>query len=142
MSQYRRSREFQPEAIGSALVASHGCVTHAAARLGCIPVTIDEYAKREPDVAETLSEQCDCAFDLAESALFDAIKARQSWAIIFCLKHSHEGRARSYSERTEVAGVSDRPVNVTFNINRVDSREPEPFHRTAKYRDSIRDLSG
>lgn len=92
-------------------------------------------------MAETLREQHESALDTAEQALFDAIKAGQSWAIIFYLKHSREGRSRGYSERVEVA--TQPAVNIVVNISRVPAREPEPdipLERTPEYHRLIRDL--
>ena len=139
MSQRSRARQYEPEAICSAIVASRGIVKSAAYRLRCHPDTIYTAVKTFPEVAETLRLTRDETLDIAESHLFAAIERGEQWACEFFLKNTREGAARGYSARIDV-----QPVNIVVNVNRVVSREPEPepkpFNRTPAYREMIRDL--
>ena len=62
--------------------------------------TIYRMMERHPDVAEAVDEARDYTTDIAEAALYRAIRRGEPWAVQFYLKT--QGKRRGYVERTEV----------------------------------------
>jgi hypothetical protein len=92
-----RNEQLTPSRIISAIHAARGMITIAADSLGCHPETIRNYAKRHATVEQALREARDRTTDMAESKLFDAINAGESWAIQFYLRS--QGKDRGYNEQ-------------------------------------------
>lgn len=114
--------KFSPEQLIDAIRREPGgIITNVARRLKAHPHTVRNYADRYPEVKQALEEAREAGIDLAESKLFEAIKAGEHWAIVFFLRHSREGRRRGYSERIELASSPETPIIV--NLNRVPRRE-------------------
>lgn len=85
-----------------ALMEARGMVTVAASVVGCHPLTVRAYMRRYPTVAQALLDAREAMTDVAEMALYDAIVARESWAVTLYLKTI--GKSRGYVERQEVTG--------------------------------------
>jgi hypothetical protein len=92
-----------PDQIIDAVRRTHGMISHAAARLRCDRDTVHNYAKRFPAVAAAIREARERTLDIAELALYEAIKAGEPWAVMFYLRT--QGKARGYSERYELTGA-------------------------------------
>jgi hypothetical protein len=99
-----RKEEYTVDEVKTALRASKGFMTAAAAKLGCTTQTLRNYIKRYPDeLAEIMPEENEKMLDFAESKLFKQIQDDNLTAIIFFLKT--RGKARGYSERLEMTGA-------------------------------------
>lgn len=85
-------------------------VSKAAERLKCEPDTVRNYVKRYPRVAEALHEERESMTDVAEMALFDAIKGGEGWAVCFYLKT--QGKERGYVERHEFTGKDGEALQI------------------------------
>jgi hypothetical protein len=86
--------------LAAALRAEHGLVAQAATRLGMTREGLYKRIKRSPGLQAALAEARAAMTDVAESALFAAIRDREAWAVCFYLKT--QGRDRGYIERQEV----------------------------------------
>jgi hypothetical protein len=95
-----RTQRFKPEQIIQALIETRGMVTLAAEHLVCDTETIYNYAKRYPSVEAELKKQRERITDIAESKLYEAIDAGESWAIQYYLRT--QGRVRGYAERQDI----------------------------------------
>jgi hypothetical protein len=105
------TRKFTNDQIEAALRAAAGIVSGAAVKLGCTPRTIRNYLDRSEQLREVEAEIVDQNLDLAETKLLTAIRDGNLTAVIFYLKT--KGKARGYTERSEVTGADGGPIDVT-----------------------------
>jgi len=94
--------------IIKAVTKANGMITVAARALKIDPKTIRNRIKSSERVAAAIAESREFMLDTAEQKLFQAIKAREPWAVAFFLRTI--GKARGYVERAEQAGVN---LNIT-----------------------------
>ena len=107
-----KNEMFTVEKVMAALYKGGGFKSQAAKILKCSARTVDNYFERHPELFEIRDEIRDTVTDMAESQLFKAIKDGNLTATIFYLKC--RAKNRGYVERTELAGVSDQPINITM----------------------------
>lgn len=118
-------------AMLKALENSLGVVTTACEVVGIDRRTHYRWLQEDEDYKAKVESLSDLAIDFAESQLFELIKgahrevstpdgeviriqdAPNTSATIFYLKT--RGKKRGYVERTELAGVSDAPVQIIIN---------------------------
>jgi hypothetical protein len=105
-----------------ALTEARGMVTIAASRVGCHPLTVRAYMRRYPTVAQALVDARDQTTDLAESALYDAIAAREPWAITLYLKTIGKHRGYVESQEQRHSGPDGGPLALTVKV--IDDRQP------------------
>lgn len=108
-----RTRKYTDEQIVTALKATRGLVYLAAARMKCDPSTIYDRSKVSVAVSAAMTTERGKVVDLAESGLFDALKAKEAWAIQFALKTL--GKNRGYVERQETRDVTDEDIDAEIN---------------------------
>lgn len=94
-------KRFTDKEIIDALSASLGVHTDAAKILGCERSTISKALKKRPAVAKAHEEILEERLDIAETALFRAVKERQPWAIKFLLQ-SKRGSDRGYGNTQKI----------------------------------------
>ena len=99
-----RRRVTKAEAL-EAIRANHGLMTATARALNCHRATLYRLIERHPDLQEAIDEARDMTTDVAEAALFRAIRQGQPWAVQFYLKT--QGKTRGYVERQEVDNLRD-----------------------------------
>jgi hypothetical protein len=118
-------------AMLQALEKTMGVVTSACQIVGIDRTTHYLWMNNDEDYKAKVESLNDLALDFAESQLFELIKgahrevstpdgevirvqdAPNTSATIFYLKT--RGKKRGYVERTELAGVSDAPVQIVIN---------------------------
>ena len=93
-----RPQVYSDKEIIATLRKTRGMVYLAEETLGCPPSTIYHRAKKSKAVAAAITHQRGIMTDAAESKLFQAIMAGESWAICFYLKT--QGKDRGYIEKT------------------------------------------
>jgi hypothetical protein len=103
--------KFTDEHIEAALRASAGIVSAAAVKLGCTTRTVRNYLDRSEALRAIEAEILEQNLDLAETKLLTAIRDGNLTAVIFYLKT--KGKARGYTERSEVTGADGGPIDVT-----------------------------
>jgi len=100
-----------------ALDINKGMVYLAAKSLGCSHVTVYNYAKRYESVQRAIDANRGEVLDAAELALYNAILAKEHWAVAFALRTI--GRDRGYVEKQALdvtSGGEPLIVKVTGNI--------------------------
>ncbi len=102
------------EQVIQALRDSHGLVSVAAKRLGVSRQAIYKRIETSPAVAAARDDAREAMLDVAEQALYERVKAGDSWAIVFYLKT--QGRSRGYGERQTI----DLPHGVAVPLPRDD----------------------
>jgi hypothetical protein len=104
--------------MAQAIHDSRGMVHVAARQLGVARKTVYDYLKKHKRLRDLLEEERAYTTDTAELALYHAIANGEAWAVCFYLKT--QGKDRGYVERTEIAGVEDKPIKVTLKLGRPD----------------------
>ena len=112
-----RPRKNTDEQIIAALEAAKGAVYRAAERLGCEADTIYYRAKLSKRIAATLRSERGTVVDVAESKLYTAVLAGESWAILFTLRTL--GKDRGYCT-SRAAGYAGTP-----NVVMGEGRRPD-----------------
>ncbi len=95
--------KYKPDQIIAALKQTKGKTYLASKALGCDFKTIQNYAKRFPEIQEVIEEERGHSLDIAESALERAVLNGEGWAVCFTLKTI--GKKRGYVERQEITGA-------------------------------------
>lgn len=98
--QRRSKKRARKGDVLAALTEHHGLVSVAARQLGIARSTIYRMMERHPDLAAAVDDARDYTTDVAEAALYRAIRRGEPWAVQFYLKT--QGKRRGYVERTEV----------------------------------------
>lgn len=91
--------KFTQAEVIEALRATKGMVYLAAEKLDCDPKTIYNYRDRYPAVRAAMESEDGKIDDIAETKLYQALLAGESWAVQFRLRT--KGKGRGYTERTE-----------------------------------------
>ena len=112
-------RRYTASDVIEALDRHNGMVYLAAESLGCSYQTIYNYAKRFKTVQEAIDRNRGHVLDEAETALYNAIKRGEHWAVTFALKTI--GRNRGYSERHELAHEGDVTIALDWGDEKPDS---------------------
>lgn len=120
-----RRPKFSLTQVIAVLEATGANITLAATRLGCSRTTIRTYAERHREVAEAI-ERIKAEFvDLAETQLKILVRDKNPQAVFFALKTL--GKARGYSERTEVTTPPGTPIEVSqsreFDYSKLGDQE-------------------
>jgi hypothetical protein len=115
-----RPQVYTNDEIISALVEKKGLVYLAAKRLACSPNTIYARARTSPAVAEAIASQRGEVVDTAEMKLFEAIEAREAWAIALTLKTL--GKDRGYVERQEMTGADGLPLFTADDLDAIEKK--------------------
>jgi hypothetical protein len=93
-----------------ALHAQKGAVYLAAEALGVSHTTVYNWINRSPDVKEIKDWYDGQLVDVAELGLRSEVFSQSPWAIKYVL--STKGKDRGYSERTELTGVDEEPIQI------------------------------
>ena len=109
-----RTEKFSVKQVRTALEATGGIKSLAAAQLRCAPNTLKGYLDRHPSLASALEEIKDANLDIAEAELLKQIHAGNMTAIIFYLKT--KGRERGYAERRELTGPDGGPLEMRGEV--------------------------
>lgn len=86
---------YTTEQIRTALEKAHGMVYLAAKMLKCQPNTIYDHMRKTPELAKIRHRKKNELLDIAETKLIKAVRAGESWAVVFVLKT--QGQDRGYS---------------------------------------------
>ena len=132
MSEEKEQKDtLKKKAMLKALESSLGVVTTACELVGIKRNSHYRWMQEDEEYKAQVESLSDLAIDFAESQLFELIKgahrevstpdgeviriqdAPNTSATIFYLKT--RGKKRGYVERTELAGVSDAPVQIVIN---------------------------
>ena len=81
----------------------------AASELGVSHTTIYNYLNKYDELKELQASFAEVMVDKAEYRLHDAVVDGDPWAIKYAL--STKGKARGYTERTEITGADGGPVS-------------------------------
>jgi hypothetical protein len=100
--------KFTADQVAEALRAAAGIYSGAAAILRCSPTTVRNYVERYRSLQRVKEEVEETTLDLAESKLVKALQDGNLTAVIFYLKC--KGKARGFTERTEVTGADGEPI--------------------------------
>jgi hypothetical protein len=103
-----KPRKFAPEEVAEALRAAAGIYSAAASLLRCSPTTVKNYVARYKSLQKVKEEIEQTTLDLAETKLVKALQDGNLTAVIFYLKC--KGKARGFTERTEVTGPDGAAV--------------------------------
>src|SRR5215218_3335034 len=79
-------RKYTPQQIADALIESKGLIAPAARALGCSRDTIRSYLEEYAEVAQAKLDMREAVTDMAENALYDAIRDRVAWGVCVYLK--------------------------------------------------------
>jgi hypothetical protein len=102
-----KSRWHTIEEFESALRLSCGFKSEAARILNISPASVTSRIDKSEHLQTVLDEVVTEQLDFAEKQLFEAIKDRESWAILFLLRC--KGKSRGWQER-QYLDVDVRPV--------------------------------
>jgi DNA-binding transcriptional MerR regulator len=103
-------RKYTQEEMIEALEESKGLIAPAARALGCSRDTIRTYLEEYTAVAQAKLDQREAVTDMAENALYEAIRRGEAWAVCFYLKCM--AKNRGYIERAELTGNGGGPVKI------------------------------
>lgn len=106
--------KFSTEQVIAALVATRGLISLAAQSLRCDQVTVRNYIKRYPTVAQAFKDEREALLDIGELKLIDRVHAGEGWAVCFLLKTL--GKERGYIERQEFTGKDGKELEKKVNI--------------------------
>jgi len=100
----------------AAIPGSGGIITTIAKRVGCAWSTAKKFILAHPTVARVYQDECELIGDLAETALFKAIKAEDLAAVKFYL--TTKARDRGYVQKQEVDVTSaGEPIRIIGGVN-------------------------
>jgi hypothetical protein len=136
-----RRQRFRLHEIDAALRASGGVYAHAAKLLSeatgksCTRQNIQHWIRKHPRLAETVSDAVEEIKDLAETALIENIRNRDTNAIKFYLET--QAKDRGYVRQYRVSGPKDQPLaapppQVVIHIPD-NGRDPELVRRLGEY---------
>lgn len=108
--------EFSSEQIIQALRDTNGLVSLAAKKLGCVPQTIYNRAKKSQTIQQAIDESREELVDYAELALRSALLSKEPWAVQFTLKTL--GKSRGYVERQEHTGADGDGIKIVVEYAR------------------------
>lgn len=100
---------YDPMKMADEIRKAHGMLSIAARSIGCSLATVYRHRDKFEAVRQAIEESRELMTDTAESALFDAIRDGQPWAVQFYLKTI--GKNRGYCERQEQVTLSDDDIN-------------------------------
>lgn len=95
-------RTYHAKQFFDAIPTSGGIITTIAKRVGCDWHTAKKFIMAHPTVARAYQNECELIGDIAENALYKAIKDGELSAVKFYL--TTKGKGRGYTERKEVGG--------------------------------------
>ena len=98
--------------VETALRRADGLQAAAAKALKCAQSTLSEHIGRDPRLQAVVAECRELFLDEAESALLNAVRCGEAWAVCFALKT--RGRSRGYVERQAVehTGLDGGPIAI------------------------------
>lgn len=113
----RMTKKRKKEILLEKLKETMGVVAYACEAAGISRVTYYNWFKEDEDFREKAENICEIQKDMAEFALLEKIKKKDTTAIIFYLKT--KAKDRGYSERTEVTGAdgADIAVNKKYDLS-------------------------
>jgi len=123
------------EKIIAALDETGGVYGEIAKKLKCSRETVYNYMKDDEDLQKLRTIEEEKLLDLAEGKLIQSIKLGENWGVAFILRT--KGRKRGYVERSEIAGVSDEPLQIAvFPVNwtgpkEIDFKDKKLLEQTA-----------
>lgn len=113
-----------------AIPGTGGIISTIAAKVGCAWNTAQKYIQKHPTVARAYADECEKIGDLAETALFTAlrsenerdengkvvrvIKPAEPWAVKFYLTTKARGRGYVLKREVEIAGKDGGPIRLTW----------------------------
>ena len=83
-----------------AIPKSAGIISTIAKRVGCTWHTAKKYIESMPTIRRAYMDESESILDLGETALYQAVKDREAWAVKYLL--STKGKGRGYTERKEI----------------------------------------
>ena len=103
-----------------AIPGTMGIIRDVARRVGCTWLTARRYIERYPTVRRAYENERNQALDIAETALHEAVRGGEPWAIKFFL--STKGKGRGYTKRQELVGVKGAegvaaPLTIIFSLH-------------------------
>ena len=108
----KKEERFSIEQVAAALRAGNGFISKTAKRLKCSESCLRNYLERYPELEDVRDEVEEGLIDLAEDGLVTHIKKKNLDAIKFHLER--KGKSRGYVKQTEIAGVDEKPLNLTI----------------------------
>ena len=106
----KKGERYTAQQMIDALHETKGMVSLAAKRLGCDPHTVYRYIREYPTVAHAQKLEREAMTDVAELALYKAIKDGEGWAVCFYLKT--QGKQRGYVETTRNLNLNLTPQDI------------------------------
>ena len=104
--------KYSVDQIAEALRACDGLLTPTARRLKIAYQTLKNYMLRHPELEDVVEEADEDMVDLSESKLKKHIKAGSLDAVKYHL--DRKGKRRGYVRQQEIAGVVDKPLNISI----------------------------
>ena len=104
--------KYSVEQVADALRACDGLKMPTARKLKIAYSTLKGYLERHPELEDVIDECDEDMVDLSESKLKRHIKSGSLDAVKYHL--DRKGKKRGYVRQQEIAGVSDKPLNINI----------------------------
>ena len=96
-----------------AIPGSGGIITTIHKRVGCDWHTAKKYITEKPTVRRAYLDECEAILDLGETALYQAVREREAWAVKYLL--ATKGKGRGFVEKSEIEQTSDVTIRVVYD---------------------------
>ena len=104
--------KYSVEQVEEALRSCDGLMSATARKLNIRYKTLKGYLERHPELEDVIEEADEDMVDLSESKLKRHIKAGSLDAVKYHL--DRKGKRRGYVRQQEIAGVVDKPLNISI----------------------------
>lgn len=104
------SKRYKNSDFEEAIKGSGGIMSAVAKRVGCDWQTAQRFIKNSDKLAKMFEAEREIVLDMAESTLFNSIRAGDTSDAKWLL--SRLGKERGYAERKELTGADGEPVEV------------------------------
>ena len=115
-------RRFTPELVIEAIKGSGAIMSTIARRLSCDWRTADKYCQKWEATRHALANETETILDMAESKLYESIQGGNTQDAKWLL--STKGKRRGFTERHEVTGADDGPLQVVYKVVHAN-RDPD-----------------
>ena len=106
------SKRYKNSDFEEAIKGSGGIMSAVAKRVGCDWQTAQRFIKNSDKLAKMFEAEREIVLDMAESTLFNSIKAGDTSDAKWLL--SRLGKERGYAERKELTGADGEAIELTM----------------------------
>ena len=134
-----RKPKLDPELVAAALVELHGNIAATAKRFRVDRSSVRELIDKRPSLQKVLNDAREGMLDNAESSLYRAVLAGESWAVCFFLKT--QGKKRGYIERDKEQELKEANAALAAQVRELEKRQSFTFEQAKEVaRQAIMDL--